>query len=278
MSAVPLERPRHFSSSLPAALSPTRLDARRRRFASSAPNDKICVQAFDDPRVPGVSCHISQAKTGGVKGRCGVAEDPSRFAIACARPAQSTLPGQSFREEKRVQRQATSLIFKNTKVIRMLRRQAQHARLRGNQPQGDRSVSPMNASPRRSRSPPPVEARRPDALAPYRSQRFDRLQHLRAQVRIRKAAVEALMFSAMWAAPRSPGNGAGQPARDTTNLRGYCAQFSQSNSRAKGGSGLPLTTRKRFPASNGRLITTGMAPLDGEGGDRRSARRSAKCT
>jgi CreA protein len=27
-------------------------------------NDKVCVSAFDDPKVPGVACHISQARTG----------------------------------------------------------------------------------------------------------------------------------------------------------------------------------------------------------------------
>src|SRR5216684_5308663 len=32
-------------------------------------NDKVCVSAFDDPKVPGVACHISQARTGGVKGK-----------------------------------------------------------------------------------------------------------------------------------------------------------------------------------------------------------------
>src|SRR4051812_34355402 len=46
-------------------------------------NDKICVYAFDDPRVPGVACHISQARTGGISGTFGLAEDPSRFSIAC---------------------------------------------------------------------------------------------------------------------------------------------------------------------------------------------------
>src|SRR5262249_32220839 len=46
-------------------------------------NDKICVSAFDDPKVPGVTCHLSQARTGGMKGTVGVAEDRSRFAIAC---------------------------------------------------------------------------------------------------------------------------------------------------------------------------------------------------
>src|SRR2546428_11849968 len=46
-------------------------------------NDKICVSAFDDPKVPGVTCHLSQARTGGMKGTVGVAEDRSRFALAC---------------------------------------------------------------------------------------------------------------------------------------------------------------------------------------------------
>ena len=81
-------------------------------------NDKICVQAFDDPRVPGVSCHISQAKTGGVKGSLGVAEDPSRFAIACRQTGPITLPDKLPREES-VFSESTSLIFKNTKVLRM---------------------------------------------------------------------------------------------------------------------------------------------------------------
>jgi CreA protein len=40
-------------------------------------NDKVCVSAFDDPKVSGVICHISQARTGGVKGTLGLAEDPS---------------------------------------------------------------------------------------------------------------------------------------------------------------------------------------------------------
>ena len=38
-------------------------------------NDKICVSAFNDPKVPGVTCHLSQARTGGMKGTIGVAED-----------------------------------------------------------------------------------------------------------------------------------------------------------------------------------------------------------
>ena len=46
-------------------------------------NHKVCVHAFDDPKVQGVACHISQARTGGISGTLGLAEDPSQFSIAC---------------------------------------------------------------------------------------------------------------------------------------------------------------------------------------------------
>jgi CreA protein len=80
-------------------------------------NDKICVYAFDDPRIAGVACHISQARTGGVKGTLGVAEDPSRFSIACRQVGPITLPDKMPREES-VFSESTSIFFKNTKVVR----------------------------------------------------------------------------------------------------------------------------------------------------------------
>jgi len=81
-------------------------------------NDKICVYAFDDPRVPGVACHISQARTGGISGSLGLAEDPSRFSIACRQVGPVTLPEKLPREEN-VFSESTSIFFKNTKVVRI---------------------------------------------------------------------------------------------------------------------------------------------------------------
>lgn len=81
-------------------------------------NDKICIYAFDDPRVPGVACHISQARTGGIKGSLGLAEDPSRFSIACRQVGPITLPDKLPKEES-VFSESTSIFFKNTKVIRL---------------------------------------------------------------------------------------------------------------------------------------------------------------
>ena len=44
---------------------------------------QIVIERFDDPKIEGVSCYIAQARTGGVKGMVGLAEDPARFAISC---------------------------------------------------------------------------------------------------------------------------------------------------------------------------------------------------
>jgi CreA protein len=81
-------------------------------------NHKVCVQAFDDPKVPGVACHISQAKTGGIAGTFGVAEDPSQFSIACRQIGPIVLKDKLPKEETAFT-EDTSLFFKETKVIRM---------------------------------------------------------------------------------------------------------------------------------------------------------------
>ena len=83
-------------------------------------NDKVCVSVFDDPKVPGVACHISQARTGGIKGSLGLAEDPSRFAIACRQVGPITVDIGKLPEEEAVYSERTSIFFKHTHVFRVL--------------------------------------------------------------------------------------------------------------------------------------------------------------
>src|ERR1700686_4539198 len=52
-------------------------------FNLLSPNAKVCVSDFDDPKVPGVTCHISQARKGGWGQTLGLNEDPSNFSVAC---------------------------------------------------------------------------------------------------------------------------------------------------------------------------------------------------
>ena len=83
-------------------------------------NDKICVSAFDDPKVPGVTCHLSQARTGGMKGTVGVAEDRSRFALACRQVGPITVDLEKLPTKAEVFSVKTSLIFKETQVVRLV--------------------------------------------------------------------------------------------------------------------------------------------------------------
>src|SRR5882724_10032449 len=84
-------------------------------------NDKICVSAFDDPKVPGVTCHLSQARTGGLKGTMGVAEDRSRFSIACRQVGPITVDLATLPKEEAFS-ERTSILFKETRVVRLVDR------------------------------------------------------------------------------------------------------------------------------------------------------------
>jgi CreA protein len=81
-------------------------------------NHKVCVEAFEDPKVKGVTCHVSQARTGGVSGSLGLAEDPSQFSLACRQTGPITLPS-SLPKDENVFTEDTSIFFKSTKVVRM---------------------------------------------------------------------------------------------------------------------------------------------------------------
>lgn len=81
-------------------------------------NHKVCVDAFDDPKVQGVTCHVSQARTGGVRGAVGMAEDPSQFSLACRQTGPIALPAK-LPEQESVFSDDTSLFFKETRVIRL---------------------------------------------------------------------------------------------------------------------------------------------------------------
>jgi len=81
-------------------------------------NHKVCVEAFADPKVPGVTCHVSQARTGGVSGSLGLAQDPSQFSLACRQTGPITLPDK-LPKEATVFSEDTSIFFKETRVMRL---------------------------------------------------------------------------------------------------------------------------------------------------------------
>ena len=81
-------------------------------------NHKVCVEAFADPKVPGVTCHVSQAKTGGVSGSLGLAQDPAQFSLSCEQTGPITIPPK-LPEQETVFTEDTSILFKETRVTRL---------------------------------------------------------------------------------------------------------------------------------------------------------------
>ena len=90
-------------------------------FKFMGPNDKIVVEAFDDPKVAGVTCYLSRAKTGGVKGGLGLAEDRAEASIACRQVGPLSFKDE-LKDGEEVFRERTSLVFKTMQVVRFFDR------------------------------------------------------------------------------------------------------------------------------------------------------------
>lgn len=91
------------------------------KFKMLGANDKIVVEAFDDPEISGATCYLSRAKTGGVSGTIGIAEDTSDASIACRQVGPIVVPkhiknGKADGDE--VFKKSTSLLFKSLQVVR----------------------------------------------------------------------------------------------------------------------------------------------------------------
>lgn len=80
-------------------------------------NHKIVVEAFDDPKVDGVTCYLSRAKTGGIKGSLGLAEDRAEASIACRQVGPISIK-ETLKPGEEVFKERTSLIFKTMQVVR----------------------------------------------------------------------------------------------------------------------------------------------------------------
>jgi CreA protein len=101
-----------------ASTEPNTIGCLSTTFRWFSPNDKVCVTGVNDPKIKGVACHISQARTGGWTGAMGLAEDRSMFSITCRQVGPIDLPKDLAANEE-VFSTKTSLVFKTTKVFRM---------------------------------------------------------------------------------------------------------------------------------------------------------------
>ncbi len=88
-------------------------------FQWIGPDHKIVVEAYDDPKVPGITCYLSRAKTGGVKGGLGLAEDKAEASIACRQVGPISFPKPLPKQEDMFT-ERISLVFKKLRVVRMV--------------------------------------------------------------------------------------------------------------------------------------------------------------
>jgi len=77
------------------------------------------VEAFDDPGVAGVTCFLSRARTGGLKGAFGLAEDKSEASIACRQVGPISIP-KPIQPQEEIFSERTSLVFKRLRIVRMV--------------------------------------------------------------------------------------------------------------------------------------------------------------
>ena len=88
-------------------------------FKLIGPNHKVVVEAYDDPKVTGITCYVSRAKTGGLKGAVGIAEDKAEASIACRQVGpvdfRSPLP-----QQEEVFNERMSVLFKRLRIVRLV--------------------------------------------------------------------------------------------------------------------------------------------------------------
>ncbi len=89
-------------------------------FKLIGPDHKIVVDAYDDPKVTGVTCYVSRAKTGGIAGAVGLAEDKADASIACRQVGPIAFVGKPLAQQEEIFNERLSVLFKKLRVVRMV--------------------------------------------------------------------------------------------------------------------------------------------------------------
>ena len=83
-------------------------------------NDRIVIEAYDDPKVLGVSCFVSRARTGGISGTVGLAEDTADASIACRQVGDSLRFVGKLPQQEDVFSERQSILFKRLHIVRVV--------------------------------------------------------------------------------------------------------------------------------------------------------------
>jgi CreA protein len=110
-----------FALTLPGAARAEQVGEVDTAFILIGPDHKIVVDAYDDPKVAGVACFVSRAKTGGIRGALGLAEDKAEASIACRQVGPISF-AKPIAEQEEMFNERISLVFKKLRVVRMVDR------------------------------------------------------------------------------------------------------------------------------------------------------------
>jgi CreA protein len=91
-------------------------------FVLIGANHKVVVEAYDDPKVKGVTCYVSRARTGGIRGAVGLAEDKAEASIACRQIGPISFTGKTLPPQEEMFTERMSVLFKRLRVVRMVDR------------------------------------------------------------------------------------------------------------------------------------------------------------
>lgn len=94
------------------------------KFKMLGPDHKIVIEAFDDPKIEGITCYLSRSKKGGLKGMVGLAEETSDAALSCRQVGPIRISGE-LKEGERVFSENRSLVFKKLQVVRFFDKKRQ---------------------------------------------------------------------------------------------------------------------------------------------------------
>jgi CreA protein len=83
-------------------------------------DDRVVIEAYDDPKIQGVTCYVSRARTGGIKGTVGLAEDRAEASIACRQVAESLRFLEKLPRQEDVFTERMSILFKRLHVVRLV--------------------------------------------------------------------------------------------------------------------------------------------------------------
>lgn len=114
-----LPQPNWATTSYPAAQAtkPYEIGSVDTAFQRVGPDHHIEIGAVPDPKIEGISCFYSRARTWGIKWGLWLAEDTSDASVAC-RQIGPIVFKEAIKEQEEIRNESTSILFKKLRIIR----------------------------------------------------------------------------------------------------------------------------------------------------------------